>query len=155
MLSQPVVGNPHENKGLPREFELFFVYGFLEALAGCERGKRLRRDLDFLAVDRTAASARFPLARQERAEADDRHAPSFGHVGHDGIEQRVHSLVRRRLTDIASLRCDLDEVGLGYHRRHLLSSRPAARQALPCFTLAIIKRREIVSNPKSKDNALA
>src|SRR5947207_12923738 len=76
---------------------LGLVDGLLEALAGSERGQRLRRDADLFAVHGTSAGARLAPARQEGAEAHDRHALSLGDILDDGVEHRIHRLARGRL----------------------------------------------------------
>src|SRR5262245_13947603 len=106
--SWATIGNPREKtRNCRPNFDLLFVYGFLEALPGRERRECLRRDLDFLAVDRASAGARLALARQERAEADYGDPLSLRDVVHDGVEDRIDRLTRGCLAYIAGFGGDL------------------------------------------------
>src|SRR5215212_667947 len=111
---------PVKTRGWEVNLSRSFVDGLLEALPGGERRQRLRVDLDLLAVHRAAPGARLALARQERAETDDRHALSFGDVLDDRFEHGVHRFARCCLAEVACLGCDLHEIRLGDDVWHAL-----------------------------------
>src|SRR3954470_18254640 len=97
---------------------LRFVDGFLETLAGRERGQRFGVDLDLFSVHRTAPGARLALAREESAEADHSDALAFRHVVDDRVEHGVYRFTRCCPAEIACLCCDLHEIGLRHHVWH-------------------------------------
>src|SRR5438105_2343921 len=117
-----------------------FVDRLLEPLPGGECGQRLGADLDFLAVHRASAGARFALARQKCAEADHGDALALRDVLDDGVEHGVHRLACCRPAEISRLCRDLHEIRLRYYMSHLYS---------PAFL------RSIVAKPKRKHNEVA